>query len=69
MYVNISVKTACTHDCEEETRVQEEKEIKNEGKQISWDKIHTYQTLPGKHARKTDSETEKSEKFKSIEYR
>ena len=28
IYANIPVKTACTHDCEDKTRVQEEKEIK-----------------------------------------
>ena len=40
-----------------------------EGKQISWDKINTYQTLPGKHAPRPNSETEKSEQFKDIECR
>ena len=28
IYADIPVKTACTHDCESKTRVQEEKEIK-----------------------------------------
>ena len=28
MYVDILVKTACTHECEDKTGVQEEKEIK-----------------------------------------
>ena len=35
IYAAIQGKPTCTHDCEGKTRVQEEKEIKKEGKQTS----------------------------------
>ena len=35
IYMDISVKTVCTCDYEEKAHVQEEKEIKKEGKQTS----------------------------------
>ena len=45
------------------------KRDKNEGKQISWDKIHSHQKLPRKHAPIPNSEIEKSEQLKNIECR
>ena len=40
---------------------------KNKGKQTSWHKFHTNQTLPRKHAPRPDTETREKEKFKFIE--
>ena len=42
---------------------------KKEGKTDKLRKLYSCQTLPDKHAPRTDSETEKSEQFKNIECR
>ena len=42
---------------------------KKRGKQTSWDKIHTNQTLLGKHAPRPNTETREKEQFKVIEGR